>query len=101
MLCHSFFAQVVANCKWYFAAGFFLLFFNLPSPIIRSQCSRVVSPGEVGSVFAVLACAFAIGQMVGTAVFQGAFAATISSVLPGASFLIGTGLLILTIPLYW
>lgn len=73
----------------------------MPSPIIRSQSSRVVSPGEVGSVFAILACAMAIGETVGTVAFQGVFAATISSVLPGAAFLVGASLLLLIIPLYW
>ncbi|XP_039272040.2 proton-coupled folate transporter-like [Styela clava] len=87
---------------WMIFLGLILqLCFDLPAPIIRSQISRLVALKEVGFVLGLLSCAHNIGSLAASFIFNGVFAATVDSSLPGAAFLVGTGFFLLFIPLYW
>lgn len=91
-----------SKTTWMIFLGLSLkLCFNLPAPIIRSQITRLVSLNEVGFVLGLISCAQNIGKLVAPPLFNGIFALTINSALPGGTFLIGTGLFIIFILLYW
>ena len=78
----------------------FQFFIILPSPILRGHTSRLVSSCEVGAVFAVISGIMNMGNTLGSLAFEGLFTRTATTALPGAAFFMGTGLLLLFIPLY-
>lgn len=86
-----------------FAVGDWMIFLGLvvqmlyliPSPILRSQMSRLVSTEETGPVFALQSCTANISSILGSTLFNIVFGATVDSSFPGAAFLLSPLLLLI------
>lgn len=70
-------------------------------PVIRSQVSKTVEEHEVGSIFALLACAQSFAMFIAAFIFNSIFSATVNSEYPGVVFIAGVALYVVFIPLYW
>lgn len=69
---------------------------GFPPTVIRSVCSRIVGPNEQGSMFSFLASVETLCIMIGAAIFNGLYPATLTS-FPGMSFIVMAAFMIITL----
>ena len=67
--------------------------------ILRSIASRLASPADQGSLFAVIACAESISGMLGTYIMTTIYSATVGS-FRGAVFIVASGMEVVTLIIF-